>query len=318
MTLGPANQILFTEKLSVHPAMSMPVQAQIRPLDVNHFYASSSSQDRLSLPPPVPPHRTPERGTDQVLLRPENRPLLPPSVSVTPFTCLPKDLQESLPPPPRVFRRRMGSRPSIFDSTVTLPTPKPRSHYADCGEGDQKEQGLGEHRSGWLYPNDIHSAIRPTSMPVSYPERRTSYRASRYPLRISESPKGRFTSSEHLEGVLAMTMPQRETEILQQCRSMTTLNYTTAEGSSMYESPMVVSNADDRGLRRVLDPWLPITDGRSRLLPVDVVASEAPSEGIPDATHKPTTQVDRKSQLVWQPLKFRQEEETTANKFTNG
>eukprot|EP00108_Taenia_solium_P004740 TsM_000729800 transcript=TsM_000729800 gene=TsM_000729800 len=112
-----------------------------------------------------------------------------------------------------------------------------------------------------------------------------------------------------------MTMPQGKSRIPQQYRSMTSLSYTTAEGSSINESPMVVGNGDDKKVGRTLDSWLPIVDGRSRLLPVDVMASETPSESIPEDAHRLTTQADDKSQPVWQPLKLRRGEETTANGF---
>ncbi|KAL5102829.1 hypothetical protein TcWFU_007216 [Taenia crassiceps] len=217
--------------------MNTPVHVQLRSPDSNQFYASGFGQDFLSLPPPIPPHRTPERSTDQVFLRPENRPLLPPSASITPFTCYPEELQKPLPRPPRTSRRRLGGPSNGFNSAVALPTPKPRNHHADCRENNRKEQG-----------------------------NRTPYRASGYPLRLAESVRGRFTSSDHLEGALAMTMPHRETRSLQQYRSMTTLNYTTAESPSMHDSLMAVGN----------DPWLPIADGKSQLLSVDMMTSEIP------------------------------------------
>ncbi|KAH9278236.1 hypothetical protein ECG_08774 [Echinococcus granulosus] len=296
----------------------MSVQPQSRPPDVDKLHTSNFDQDLLPLPPPLPPHRTSGRGNYQVFLQPENRPLLPPSMSITPSLCPPEDPPKTLSHPPHTIRRHPRGLSSVFDSTATLPTPKPRNHHGDCKEGDRKKQGLHEERSGWLYWNDVRGGIRPTLLTGSYLQGRTPHQTSEYPLKLSESVKGHCTSAEHLEGALAMPMVQGETRVQKLYCSMTTLNYTTAESSSMHDLLMVGDNADDSRVPRVPDSWLPIVDGRARLVPVNTMTREAPNANIPDVTPRPTTQVDGKSQHIWQPLKLRQEGETAANRFTSG
>ncbi|CDS41562.1 hypothetical protein EmuJ_000922400 [Echinococcus multilocularis] len=282
----------------------MSVQPQSRPPNVDKLHTSSFDQDLLPLPPPLPPHRMSGRGNYQAFLQPENRPLLPPSMSITPSLSPPEDPPKTLSHPPHAIRRH--------------PTPKPRNHHGDCKEGDRKKQALPEERSGWLNWNDVRGGTRPTLLTGSYLQGRTPHRTSEYPLKLSESVKGHCTSAEHLEGVLAMPLIQGETGVQKLYRSMTTLNYTTAESSSMHDLLMVGGNEDDSRVLRVPESWLPIVDGRARLVPVNTMTREAPNANIPDVTPRPTTQVDGKSQRIWQPLKFRQEGETTTNRFTSG
>ena len=260
-----------------------------------------NASERIAYPPPLPPHRRSYYENDSTFLQPENQSLLPKSYSTTsPYSIFPDDLQKSLYRPPNAHRQMMEF-PNIVDevSHSNIPTPKPRNRFSDLEEKVRKRR-VEEDKNGWLCRDDLCDSSRTTLLTNPYLQRRvsrsptTKCQPSRYTPRLTNAAKSRYTSAENLDGGQQIGLRHQQLH-----RSMTTLNLPPSGSQQVIFNSQ---NYDNSRLSGGADSWLTIADGRTRSRSGDMEAN-----GESDIIRRPTMQtVDRRSSLVWRPMKFGQ------------